>query len=368
MSIKERIDSRLAYKTRASRMRYLQQYDNWGPDAYKYLRQNSENRAIIPVGSVTLSQVGKKSMAIDFVVDAFSDMRQHYRNKVNTGLNPYLDMQILEVERAYVPASSLFSEHMKRVENIFYEQYLFPDEVENFDQYMREMRRFLFEMLPRTPLMFSSYVNSNICPINVTGCYLELEVGGHNDDQKRERCLNHPSFNFFARLANEYGFVVPMHAPWCLVANLNSPKMLSYAVQYDIENRGQIESEYFSECKNHDIDLFKKFIFDVYDRFQNDSYNISKIKTCPSGKIIRETTTREQMLTEDMLNYYPPKFWFKTYIEMKFYELNKNDIYTAKRLDNLIEDCYDIFQRYGFNQAFGYAEMKIFKIRRDRLR
>ena len=359
---------RQQYGEKVKDLENLNLYDNWNTDDFKYLRFNRRNRAIIPENSEVFTHINKTNLSLDFVADAFAAFKQHYRDKVINGLQPYMDMQTLDVKRSYIPASLLYSEHLKNLERLFFDFYLSPDDIDNFEDYMEVMHKFLDENARRFPFTFSSFVASGLCPINVTGCFLELSEGGHNDDQRRMDALEHPSFDFFVRLANEYGFVVPTHAPWCLVANLDSSRMMSYAVQYDAEDRHIVEDQYFFECKDQDMQLLNDFIINTFDKFQREYFDLSKIHVCDSGKVIRKTIMREQIEAGLLFDSYPFRYWMKIYIQQKMRETNKTSKMTKKAFDTVFNRCYDVLLKYGFDQAFAYAEAKIFKIRKDRFR
>ena len=81
----------------------------------------------------------------------------------------------------------------------------------------------------------------------------------------------------FRLLARKYGFLIPRNSPWCIIANLQSDKMFSYAVQYDILDKNLIYPSYYEECRYSDIDYLKRFLVIHYKKFMELSeVNINK--------------------------------------------------------------------------------------------
>ena len=368
MSIKSNIATKQRYNAQAGNVKYLNVLDNWDENQFFYGRKNRAGRIIAPFDIATMTQINDTNICFNFVADAFNELSEHYREKVLLGLEPYAGMQTLTPARAYIKPLSLYYEHIKRLETLFLENYLLPEqsEISNFDDVIYQFDRFLGDFGHRYPILYSSFVGSSLCPMQGTALVIDLKGVGHNSDSERDALINDPSFLFMSRLANEYGFVIPKHAPWCLVANLDSRVMVNYAIQYDVLDKNNLVEDYFYECKDHDIDLLKALIFNSYEALFEQFPEKSKTKICKSNRLRTFTTDRLREDSSILSRRYSSKFWFRKYIEIL---IKERDIKMSKtKLDKLFNECYYMLEKYSFERAYTFVEMKILQTRKDRMR
>lgn len=368
MSIKADIKKKQRYDAQANSIKTLSTLDNWDKDQFFYGRKNGKGRVIVPFDISTMTQLNETKICFNFVADAFNDFNNHYREKVLSGLEPYAGLPILKAEKAFVKPLSLYYEHQKRLEAIFLDKYLLAEQasIDTFDDFLYQFDRFVKDYAHRYPILYSSYANSSLCPMHGTGLLIEFKGARHNDDEERLRLINDPSFGFVSDLAKEYGFVIPKHAPWSLFANLDSQIMINYAIQYNALDKEQVLEEYFYECKDHDIDLMKSFIFNSYEAFFENSPRKSETRICKNGRLKTVTEFRQKEEPITLSKRYPSRFWFRMYIETLLREQNKE--MSKTKLDKLFSECYYILEKYSFERAYTFVEMKILQTRKDRIR
>lgn len=368
MSIKSDISKKQEYDAKARNVKYLNVIDNWNGQQFFYGRKNAAGRTIVPFDISTMTQINDTNICFNFVADAFNELSEHYREKVLSGLQPYAGMQTLTPVRAFVKPLSLYYEHIKRLETLFLENYLIPEQskINNFDDVMYQFDRFLEDFAHRYPVLYSSFVGSSLCPMQGTALVIDLKGVGHNSDTERNAMIDDPSFLFMSRLANEYGFVIPKHAPWCLIANLDSQVMINYAIQYDISDKAGLIEDYFYECKDHDIDLLKALVFNSYEALFEQFPEKSIIKICKNNKLRTFTTDRVKEDSSTLSQRYSSSYWFRRYVEIL---IKERSIKMSKtKLDKLFGECYYMLERYSFERAFALAEMKILGTRPDGIR
>ena len=368
MSIKSDMEKKRHYDGRVSSNKVVVTLDNWDKDQFFYARKNEKGRTIVPFDISTMTQLSDTKICFNFVADAFNDFKEHYREKVVGGLEPFAGLPTLKVETAYVKPLSLYLEHQKRLETIFLDKYLLPEQtrIGEFDDMLQQFDRFLSDYADRYPIMYSSFVDSSLCPMHGTGLMLDFKGVSHNDDDERIELVNHPSFSLVSSMAKEYGFVIPKHAPWCIVANLDSHVMINYAIQYDALDKKQVLKEYFYECKDNDIDLLQGFLLNCYQSFLDESPRRSETRICKNGRLKTKTEFRVRREPRQILSGYSSNFWFRTYIETLLKE-QKTKI-SKTRLDSLFKECYYVLEKYSFERAYHFAEMKILKSKPDRIR
>lgn len=372
MSIRDMMNDKILYRDLTENIPIMNNLDNWDPSISLYGRINHRNRAIAPLDQAVMRHLGQDVFCFDFVADAFSELATHYVEKVNQGLAPYADMTSLSPVSGFKKPSTFFRRHQVKMAEVFFNQYLIkdPDNIKSFDDYVKRYMQFIKKYASVYPLLFSSYVKSKFCNLNSTGLALELEAFNHNDDKKRFSFIDDESFMFFSRLANQYGFTIPRYAPLTIVANLDSRVMMSYAIQYDIETKTDILSQYYYECVDHDIDILKRNFEEMYQVFVEEFPLINEKKVCPDGSIKEISTFREghsEAGSPDFLNIpVHQSYWYRLYLEIRMQELK---ISMPKSLfDKLFKECYHIFRKYNFETSLMYAEAKILKIRPDKYR
>lgn len=366
--IKTSITNKAIYNSSSDDIANLNLIDNWDQEQFFYVRRNRKNRTIAVWDRGNMSQLNETNVCLNFVADAFEDFKNHYRQKVINGLKPFMDMKTLNVEKAYVRPIAAYLEHQKRLEALFLEDVLKPESnnIKTFEDYMNAFHRFVSEYGQRYPMLYSTFVNSHYCSLYSTGLMIEIGSFGHNSDAKRQEALQDESLLFFVDLAKEYGFTVPKQAPWCLIANLDSQAMRNYAIEYNALTKEEIMSEYYYECKDHDIDLLKGFIFNGLEGLQEQSPFIEVNKVCRNGKLRKTSKSREIPSTKVLFDSMGSRELLRTYIDTLLIE-RRVEIEKLK-LDMLFEECYYMLENYSFDVAYTFIEMKILETKPDRIR
>ena len=362
------IINKSSYNRESSIVDNLNLIDNWDQKQFFYLRRNNKNRTIAVWDRGNMSQLSDTEVCINFVADAFADFQTHYREKVVNGLKPFMDMKSLKAEKAYVRPIAAYLEHQKRLEALLLENVLVPDasRINTFEDYMVYFDKFVREYGHRYPILYSTFVNSHYCSLYSTGLMIELASHGHDSDEKRVEALNDDSLTFFVDLAKEYGFTVPKQAPWCIVANLDSQAMRNYAIEYNALTKKEIMKEYFYECKNHDIDLLKGLIFNGLEALQEKNPLIEINKVCKNGKLKKVTSSRNMPETKTLFDSMSSRHLLRMYIETLLVERRVK--IEKLKLDILFEECYYMLEKYSFDIAYTFIEMKILETRPDRIR
>jgi len=359
---------RVKYLERTKEIAHFYHFNNWEQKKFFYARINPKGRVVAPLDRATLKQVpGSNLLALDFVADAFADMDQQYSQQIELGnLEPILGARRLVPKRAYINPVSLYQNHLNYLEELFFQNYLnrHKDKIFLFDDIMFYFMRFVEDVSREEPILFSYFVKSSKCPIHTTGLVLESAQSSHNDNSEKYKILNSKDFNFYTKMAARYGFVIPRHAPWTFVANLDSTIMFDYIRQYDVPDKKSVYREYFYECQGFDIDMIRKFLYDVYVQFSkvNAVKRVSKIcEKSDKLKTVSRNVLRPPI--RHVMSQYDSVYWLKVYLHLLMIE-NKAKI-GKKTFDLYFRECYSLLQDESFEKAIDYAEMKMLKKRRD---
>ena len=142
-----------------------------------------------------------------------------------------LDSKIsdLDIASAYINPDVLYDAHMNVVMNVFVDTFLLNpkrnEDIENFDDFLRHFVEFCERYAKLIPVTKTAFIKSQYCTPLVSGLVIEIVNEDHNDDNNKGKWINDPNYNFYARTAKKYGFLVDKNAPWRLVANVTSPRI-----------------------------------------------------------------------------------------------------------------------------------------------
>jgi len=360
--------NRIKYLEKTKNIAHFYHFDNWEQKQFFYARINNRGRVVSPLDRVTLKQIpGSNLLALDFVADAFADMNYQYTQQVeNNNLEPILGAKTLIPKRAYVNPVSLYQSHLEHLEQLFFKRYLNPhrNKINVFGDLVYYFMKFAEDISQDEPILFSCFVKSNKCPIHSTGLVLEVADVSHNTDEMKYKILKSKDFNFYTRMATRFGFVIPKHAPWTFVANLDSTIMFDYVRQYDVSSKANIMKEYFYECQGFDVDMLRKFLYDIYVNFSKANAVRKVNKICEDTNELKSVTRNiVRPSLRKVIAEYDAKKWLKIYLRLLMLE---NRIKVGKKtFEFYFEACYYLFEEEGFERAIDYAEMKLLKKRRD---
>ena len=298
---------------------------------------------------------GTTQLALTFVAQAFNDLqhnlaseaRSHNALKLRGG--PYSGM--LPV-RGW---QNVDTRHTNFLENM-YLGYLMPylrenkrdETITSFDEFLKMFFGDFFNnvlLRDSLPLTRSAYsLSKRFTPLG-SGLVIDLSNEDHNDDgQKYNEWLSHPSYNVVRDAAANFGFALDKHAPWRLIANLQSPKMLPY-----IQGKGLLQDKtiatrliagqpvqssdvfnvFYDKIYKRDIDILKRSVYNFYVRFVENRPYISSAKSVgcsidsSDGRAPTSRTMmayRKKITYEQMENKYDDYFWLNQYFMIRIAE------------------------------------------------
>ena len=161
---------------------------------------------------------------------------------------------------------------------------------------------------------------------NLTNKLNTFENPEHGDDfTKFAGWIQHEHYDFYAKSAWRFGFVVDVNAPWRLIADLSSPPMEAYMAKYGVKNLKEMFETYYIPAYKHDIDVLRHYMRNMYNSYTVASPNI-KVKVpseCQDGKTIWKLTKREVLTREAFEKKYPPRYWIRLYVWLRAKESDK---------------------------------------------
>jgi len=310
---------------------------------------------------------GTGMIAMDFVVDAFDDVRKSFQYACNAGLleksNPL--MYSMEAKRAY---RSPYKDYETTLSGIFlrYNTEILANhtdlnKITDFYSYVKLFLKIISRDQTRTPITMEKWCRSTSASVFHSG--LAIDIGGldiDKDQAKIDNFIDDKNFNYYKKVMLNRGFSLMEHAPWILIADLQSPAMAPYLGKYRISKFEDIFNRY-NITYNINLNTIKRIIVKYYNFFAIVNSEIKDLIVC-SGKTKQKYTQRNQISQASIADDY----WYDLYISFRNYEeghpFTENKIKSIKRRAKILDKnkvMGYINSRFGnqtWNKPYGYDD------------
>lgn len=316
------------------------------------------------------SRQSKNIMCLNFVADAFVDLRNYIKSTSSRKLvkdnfltqkwdactswsSPHLfyNKKMDEIYQIFVAGNLSLKKNDEKIEN-----------VENFiDIFFND---FYPSLEGKTPITKSGLIMSKYYNPTTTGLCIEISKDSFSlDYEKLRKYLKSNNYTFYTIAAAKYGFLVDENAPWRLIANLNSDAMKSYMSKYDLNIENVFETCYVPTYK-YDIDNLKVYIKQMYNAFttlspilikENDKYVANYCKNLEQAKYI--AVPRQKVNSDNYDQKYGDLFWLRLYYRIKLTETNLKlpDSVLSKEMFKIGQ----MYERLDYSQVLDYINNNI---------
>ena len=310
-------------------------------------------------------------LAVDFVVDAFEDLRRHIsaasRRGVILAQNSF--MGIMTAKKAWRSAREQYDEHIRLVYESFSGAYLGYEKnnskVLNMDSFLESFIKFAREVGKISPITFSSFIKSKYLNHGASGLIIELDDFLYDKDSiKYNRFYKSDHFDFYQNAARKHGFRVDYNCPWRLVADISSPQMLKYMEEYGVNNPVKLFNNYYYDAYKLELAILKKYLVQFYNDFTSGNpivkkaYGVGSIRPRVKTKLIY----RKQLTEKKVNQKYNNLFWLKFYLDIREAELAKP--LTRESKNKKIMEMAQIMKGVDFNRALVYINDELMKLER----
>ncbi len=223
--------------------------------------------------------------ALNFVVDQFMDMEDHFAKACRMGVIPTDDpiLSSLKIKRAYenpaIGFKTTSESSMKKILDGFIMKH--KAQINTFQDFTRLfVDHYLHSDISETVIL-SDYMKSHNSNVFQSG--LALDIAGldfSNDALKEEQMFNSPAFNYYINIAKQYGFRVDQNNPGVLISDLDSPVTATYRRRYLLTTVSSVFDLQYNKTIFKDLDLLQKLLIDTYNSYVNlNPYN-TYYKSC----------------------------------------------------------------------------------------
>ena len=299
----------------------LNSFDIRNPRQAIYGKVDKQGRAIAPLNRSAISEIpGTNVTALNFVVDAYMDLQVNYQRLENR----LFGLPSMQAKKGYVSPVQMYNRQLEEIFVTLYSSHILPhkNNIRDLDHFVEVVTSALLKYADDLPILYSSFVKSTLCPIHSTGLVIELrnDYHGIGTIELKRKMIQSPSFPAYAEMVAKHGFVLMKHAPWCLVADLSTTKMIDAAIQYTGINNSDIHENFFYNCRGYDLDKLRGEVEKYYRILYGAQSEDITYKVCSDGKIKEKRYRITRQTPEQARLSYSEKKWFKMYVKIRIAE------------------------------------------------
>jgi len=278
---------------------------------------------------------GKTYLAMNFVADAFEDLREYfktaaYAQKISTEDGPYLT---LAPKRGWQSAHQAYHKWAGFTFKGFTDKWLAnslrQQKIVDWDSFIKQLMEFLPAYIQRGfPVTRSHWMLSKYCDPLVSGLAIDVEESKHDDDRIKYRgFIQNANFSFFRQAAMQFGFYVDKNAPWRLYADIGSPAMQMYFDKYQIDDVEQVFQRGYYKTYLTDLDVLKTYVLDFYNSYVTMSPMVQKVITKRVGNRVvttSELVERKKISRSQLDARFSNDYWIRMLVFIRAYEMGKS--------------------------------------------
>lgn len=308
--------------------------------------------------------------ALDFVVDAFVELRNHIKDSEALGLiQPTGEIVNFNPSAGWVSANLDYNFYMERLYDHLV-TYWFQKEnrnkkIKNFGNFLTEFLELVDDASEIMPFTKSALILSKYFSPLSSGLMIEISSASHAVDiVKQKSWIEDPNFTFYRNAAKQYGFLIDKNAPWRLIADINSAPMSTYMKAYGVTGETLFD-EYYYKSHQNDIESLKIYLVEMYNAYVEAFPQVNETRVRRAGgktlRTISRLVDRFPTSLERVNVEYPPEFWLKTYYYIRLREMRVEIDNVA--FNRQVEKIYKAYKLLDFDKALDYINNKIRKLK-----
>lgn len=346
-----------------------------GKRAY-YGRIDSSNN-VVNLDESFLKQINNPNvdspvMCLNFVADAFSEMRRYIKIEAVRKLVPdsFINND-WDAKKGWSSPHTFYDKNIKDIYEVFVRIALMAygneTKIYNIDDFIDVFfNDFYINVDQVTPLTKTGMIMSKFYNPTHTGlCVETVNQDFSKVSETFDKIIRSGNFEFYLLSAAKFGFLVDKNAPWRLVANLNSPRMQHYMSMYGITPDNIFDICYIPTYRV-DIENLKIYVQQLYDTYssnfptnlrENETYANSSCPPYKQPKFIE--VPRKKISYGEYVSEYDDLFWLKLYYKIK---LRENKVRApASMISREMMKVEELYKKLDFDQALEYINNRIKK-------
>ena len=292
----------------------------------RYAIVDTKNNLIVPREEKLKPFSGNqgKLQVLSFVSLAYEEMMKEMQEKIAAGKwEKDSIFETIKPVTAFESPLSVFNDFMTSQFQAISPTIYRNRKIENFETFLDVFQSYLASVKNNFDFTLAGFLES-LNNLQFTGLRIEFAKAQKNSLELKAQYITDPAFKRYLLLAEKHGFYVNRHAPWSLVANIDSPAMQIYAswdAGINIGTEGILD-RYFQPVVELSFDFFTKYLIGTYNAVAIDeprySYLVSVQDNCKGYEKIlinRETVDDADIAVSDnrdMLEI--------LYLQIRYYE------------------------------------------------
>jgi len=283
---------------------YRKTYFDLEKEHYFHGRIDKEGDAVILDGFlVGLEAAVGDQKVVDFVADAFYNMRLNYKKATRAGfLKSSTFYRNLKVHKSYTygDLEYEYTNYITLIYKNFVDVYLSSnrraDKIKNFKDFVKEFVRYSLNICHNYPITKTGFITSIHCSPFVSGMMLEAMPESHGllHVDALPKYFDDQYYSFWVNHVAKFGFMVDKNAPWRLVFNIGSgyppevgadgPEKLTgaqlfmnkYGLSYENVMQYRFTKAYKLETSNLEkemLSLYKTF-YQQYGTYEREEFKL----------------------------------------------------------------------------------------------
>jgi len=313
-----------------------------------------ENGEPINISESILKNVNDDIYAVNFVVDAFNELKLLCANSNNIKNEKF---KKLKAKKGWSNLHKKYHNHLKIIFDEFIKKInknYKNNNIINFENFILEFVKHLDNVIYKTPFLKSSYVLSREYPESDAGFSIEFDTGDAGDDKKKisEFILDY-EYGEFVKLCKKTNFLIDKNCPWRLVFNPFSEKSEEYMKTYNINKNNLIKNNFYY-TKEFDLENLKNYMIIFYNTFVEQkptAYNVKIVTKNEKQFLSRNFVDRQKLTTEQVNSKFSDNFWFNIYCHLSFVENKLN--FTHQQYQIVLKNMDRNFSLYGLQRSLG---------------
>jgi len=298
---------------------------------------------------------GTEAAALNFVVDAFSELIQDFvgaaaRNSIEGG-DKYLSKP--KIYKGYRDPRRLYREHLAEYQKgmraaLRHQKIRYS----NFGDFIGKVIPYLESTARMFPFTLPAFVKSTSCPAISSGLVFEIaDLEYDNDKDKYEKFYSSPNWEFYLNACAKHGFMIDQHIPWRLVADIGSAPMLSYASKYSVHDTDSILALAYTDAHRQYFSRFKESLYQMYSENRAKGFTATTYVN-NNSRIV--TYIPVEYTSASLFRRYNDLYFLKIYCQIRF--LEEESPLTKNQKERLIEQTLEL-ANINFSKALDTFEI-----------
>ena len=302
---------------------------------------------------------------VDIVEEAFQDIQNSISKAVLLNRLDVENSKIFPLKpvRTWRSPRADYHEYMNTMYSAFVTGFVdatIDKRIVDYDSFEKEFLAFYKLIHNKFIFTFTGFITSKEVSPLISGLMIEFSDSDHgNDTIKYKKYIQDPDFNFYKDIIKRHGFVIDKHAPWRIIADLESPPIKGRIDETFYENQGMEKpgrglvnlngffKNYYLPANYLDLNNMIIYMHKMWDSFAalNPVITNPLLSNCGPG-VVPSTIQRQRISLGGFKNRYGRKHWLKFYIKIRNIETQKN--LPDQQLKLVIKNALDIFKYKGY--------------------